>query len=94
MTSLNLSTPSIEAFQLGVVTSDYYLRHRLHNLNHILATGDKHGHNILYILQVIRLGMYEVHCDELIRKLAQRAEEIATRLLGRMTENHTKANKE
>ena len=44
--------------------------------------------------QVIRLGMFEVHCDELIRKLAQRAEEISTRLLQRMTENHTKANKE
>lgn len=43
--------------------------------------------------QVIRLGMFEVHCDELIRGLAKRADSLCTRLLSRMSKDHQEANK-
>ena len=45
------------------------------------------------MLQVVRLGMFEVHCDELIRGLAKRAEGIANKLLTRMSKDHQEANK-
>jgi dynein heavy chain len=40
--------------------------------------------------KVVRLGMFEVHCDELIRGLAKRAEAIANKLLARMQTDHSK----
>ena len=43
--------------------------------------------------KVIRLGMFEVHCDELIKGLAKRADALCTRLLARMAKDHQEANK-
>ncbi|XP_060067000.1 dynein axonemal heavy chain 7-like [Ylistrum balloti] len=43
--------------------------------------------------KVLRLGMFEVHCDELVRALAKRAESLCQRLLTRMSEDHKEANK-
>lgn len=43
--------------------------------------------------QVQRLGMFEVHCDELIRALAKRAEHITNKLLTRMCKDHQEENK-
>nr|XP_022323965.1 dynein heavy chain 7, axonemal-like isoform X6 [Crassostrea virginica] len=42
---------------------------------------------------VMRLGMFEVHCDDLIRSLAKRAEALCQKLLGKMSEDHKEANK-
>jgi dynein heavy chain len=36
--------------------------------------------------------MFEVHCDELIRALAKRADQVAQKLLGRMLKDHIEAN--
>jgi dynein heavy chain len=44
-------------------------------------------------MQIIRLGMFEVHCDELIRTLSKRAESIVNKLLSRMSKDHQQANK-
>ena len=46
------------------------------------------------VCKVIRLGMFEVHCDELIRSLSKRAEAICQKLLHRMAKDHQQANKE
>ncbi|XP_033628553.1 dynein heavy chain 7, axonemal-like isoform X2 [Asterias rubens] len=43
--------------------------------------------------KVIRLGMFELHCDELIRALAKRAETLSGRLLARMNMDHAEANR-
>ncbi|XP_074662516.1 dynein axonemal heavy chain 7-like [Tubulanus polymorphus] len=43
--------------------------------------------------KIIRLGMFEVHCDELIRSLSKRAEALMTRLLAKMSKDHQEANK-
>ncbi|XP_064598423.1 dynein axonemal heavy chain 7-like [Liolophura sinensis] len=43
--------------------------------------------------KVIRLGMFEVHCDELIRALSKRADALCSKLLARMCQDHQDANK-
>eukprot|EP00058_Branchiostoma_floridae_P012957 XP_002598445.1 hypothetical protein BRAFLDRAFT_83261 [Branchiostoma floridae] len=43
--------------------------------------------------KVIRLGMFELHCDELIRGLAKRAETLMNKLLQRMSRDHQEANR-
>ena len=43
--------------------------------------------------QVLRLDMFEIHCDELIRGLFKRAENITNRLLARVSKDHQEANK-
>lgn len=55
-----------------------------------------HLHGIMWILllkQVVRLGMFEVHCDELIRALSKRADALSQKLLARMAKDHQEANK-
>jgi dynein heavy chain, axonemal len=44
--------------------------------------------------KVVRIGMFEVHCDELIRTLAKRAETILGKLLDRMLSDHFAINKQ
>ena len=44
-------------------------------------------------IRVRRLGMFEVHCDELIRTLVKRADAIVARLLARMLKDHYESNK-
>ena len=39
-------------------------------------------------IKVQRLGMFEVHCEELIRGLAKRAEGLKDKLLKRMSHDH------
>ena len=52
---------------------------------------NKLGEEIQYkSRKVVRLGMFEVHCDELIRALTKRAESIANKLLTRMQADHSK----
>lgn len=46
-----------------------------------------------FLFQVIRLGMFEVHCDELIRALSKRADALCSKLLARMCQDHQDANK-
>ena len=43
--------------------------------------------------KVIRLGMFEVHCDDLIRALAKRADGLCSRMLAKMSKDHQEANK-
>ncbi|XP_069790705.1 dynein axonemal heavy chain 7 isoform X4 [Narcine bancroftii] len=43
--------------------------------------------------KVVRLGMFEVHCDELIRALVRRAEALCEKLLNRISKHHQDANK-
>ncbi|CAL8107738.1 unnamed protein product [Calicophoron daubneyi] len=43
--------------------------------------------------RVIRLGLFEIHCDDLIRALAKRAEGIGDRLLDRILEDHRTINR-
>ncbi|XP_006814570.1 dynein axonemal heavy chain 7-like [Saccoglossus kowalevskii] len=43
--------------------------------------------------KVIRLGMFELHCDELIRALTKRADNLQSRLLTKMSTDHQEANK-
>ncbi|XP_030830748.1 dynein heavy chain 7, axonemal isoform X1 [Strongylocentrotus purpuratus] len=43
--------------------------------------------------KVVRLGMFELHCDELIRALSKRAESLMERLLARMCKDHADANR-
>ncbi|KAL3855114.1 hypothetical protein ACJMK2_014343, partial [Sinanodonta woodiana] len=44
-------------------------------------------------VKILRLGMFEIHCDEMIRTLSKRADALNTRLLGRMAKDHQEANK-
>ncbi|EDO45806.1 predicted protein [Nematostella vectensis] len=43
--------------------------------------------------KVIRVGMFELHCDELIRALAKRGDGLRTKLLQRMSKDHQVLNK-
>ena len=43
--------------------------------------------------RIIRLGMFELHCDEAIRSLSKRAENLSTRLLRTMSDKHQELNK-
>ncbi|XP_052236951.1 dynein axonemal heavy chain 7-like isoform X2 [Dreissena polymorpha] len=43
--------------------------------------------------KVLRLGMFELHCDDLIRALSKRADALCTKLLGRMARDHQEENK-
>ena len=49
--------------------------------------------SIYPFLQVTRVGMFELHCDELIRALAKRADGLRTKLLQRMSKDHQVLNK-
>ncbi|XP_073489206.1 dynein axonemal heavy chain 7 isoform X1 [Aquarana catesbeiana] len=42
--------------------------------------------------KIIRLGMFELHCDELIRALAKRSEAICGKLIEKMFKDHREAN--
>ena len=44
-------------------------------------------------VQVLRLGMFEVHCDELIRSLAKRADNLRNKLMVKMCRDHQEENK-
>lgn len=44
--------------------------------------------------KVVRVGMFELHCDELIRSLAKRAENLMNKLLERMLTEHFEINKQ
>ncbi|KAJ1187209.1 hypothetical protein NDU88_003988 [Pleurodeles waltl] len=41
----------------------------------------------------IRLGMFELHCDELIRSLAKRSEALCGKLIDKMFQDHQEANR-
>nr|CAH8829193.1 unnamed protein product [Trichobilharzia regenti] len=43
--------------------------------------------------RTIRLGLFEIHCDELIHSLAKRAENIADRVLDRILDDHRIVNR-
>ncbi|XP_053132763.1 dynein axonemal heavy chain 7 isoform X3 [Hemicordylus capensis] len=40
----------------------------------------------------IRLGMFELHCDELIRSLAKRADSVASKIIAKMFKDHQDLN--
>ncbi|XP_076451419.1 dynein axonemal heavy chain 7-like [Babylonia areolata] len=42
---------------------------------------------------VVRVGMFEVHCDELIRALAKRSDNLRSKLLNKMCNDHQEENK-
>ncbi|GAA51425.1 dynein heavy chain 7 axonemal [Clonorchis sinensis] len=44
--------------------------------------------------RVIKLGLFEIHCDDLIRALAKRAEAIGDRILDRIMEDHRTINRQ
>nr|DBA34563.1 TPA: hypothetical protein GDO54_002113 [Pyxicephalus adspersus] len=43
--------------------------------------------------KIIRLGMFELHCDELIRALTKRSEAICKKLVEKMFKDHQEANR-
>lgn len=43
--------------------------------------------------KIVRCGMFEVHCGDLIHALAKRAESLASKLLGKISRDHYEANK-
>lgn len=43
--------------------------------------------------RTIKLGLFEIHCDDLIRALAKRVEGIVDRLLDRILEDHRTTNR-
>ena len=47
-----------------------------------------------YFLKVVTAGMFEMHCDEIIRTLTKRAENVRSRLLTKMLQDHQVANKQ
>ena len=47
----------------------------------------------LSFCQVIKVGMFELHCDELIRGLTKRADNLRSKLLQRMIKDHQILNK-
>uniref|UniRef100_A0A8D0LD43 Dynein axonemal heavy chain 7 n=1 Tax=Sphenodon punctatus TaxID=8508 RepID=A0A8D0LD43_SPHPU len=46
----------------------------------------------ILVLQYIRLGMFEVHCDELIRALSKRADAICGKIIAKMFKDHQDLN--
>lgn len=42
--------------------------------------------------RVLRLGMFEVHCDDLIRALTKRTENLVERLLNKIVDDHRSMN--
>lgn len=44
--------------------------------------------------KVVRIGMFEVHCEELIKTLARRAENIQNKLLERLLNEHFEINRQ
>ena len=44
--------------------------------------------------KIVRVGMFELHCDELIRALTKRAEICQNKLLERMLKDHFDINKQ
>ena len=46
------------------------------------------------MLQLVPLGLYELHCDELIRALVKRTDSICNKLLQRMTKENQELNKQ
>ena len=48
---------------------------------------------VIICVQVLRLGMFEVHCDELIRSLAKRADNLRNKLMVKMCRDHQEENK-
>ena len=49
--------------------------------------------NTTWLFQIIQVGMFELHCDELIRGLAKRADGLRSKLLQRMIKDHQVLNK-
>ena len=49
--------------------------------------------NRTWSFQIIQVGMFELHCDELIRGLAKRADGLRSKLLQRMIKDHQVLNK-
>ena len=43
--------------------------------------------------KVIRLGMFELHCDELIRSLSKRADSLCAKILIKMSKTNMDLNK-
>jgi dynein heavy chain len=44
--------------------------------------------------KVVRVGMFELHCEELIRALAKRAESLLNKLIDHMLNEHFEINKQ
>lgn len=49
---------------------------------------------MLVYMQLVPLGLFELHCDEIVRSLAKRAEAICQQLLTRMAQENQKLNQE
>uniref|UniRef100_A0A8D0HPP8 Dynein axonemal heavy chain 7 n=1 Tax=Sphenodon punctatus TaxID=8508 RepID=A0A8D0HPP8_SPHPU len=76
---LNESVQCItQGFSLWFKNSDYYC------IAHLCT--------FILVLQYIRLGMFEVHCDELIRALSKRADAICGKIIAKMFKDHQDLN--
>jgi dynein heavy chain len=49
---------------------------------------------IYHSQKIVRVGMFELHCDELIRSLSKRAEHLMNKLLEKMLTEHFELNKQ
>ena len=46
------------------------------------------------VIQLVPLGLFELHCDEAVRTLAKRASDIITQLLSLMAQDNQKLNQQ
>ena len=46
----------------------------------------------MFVLQYLRLGMFELHCDELINALVKRADNICEKVISKMFKDHQDIN--
>lgn len=45
-------------------------------------------------VQMIRMGMFELHCDELIRSLVKRAEGLCDKIIAKLLKDHQDTNRQ
>lgn len=69
-----------------------------HNFNEFERELKKYQRLVKEILynshKVVRVGMFELHCEELIRSLSKRAENLVNKLLEKMLSQHFETNKQ
>ena len=54
----------------------------------------KNSQYVCVYFQLVPLGLFELHCDEIVRSLAKRAEAICQQLFTRMAQENQKLNQE
>ena len=51
-------------------------------------------YSVGFSLQLVPLGLFELHCDEAVRTLVKRASDITAQLLARMAQDNQRLNQQ